>query len=610
MRAPIVMLLIGALAAGGVTAALAQDTSRVRVSDSARKADSVRAKSADTLSSTDRLLQVSRENRVQLQPLSRCGVTPLLPGGSRMVFDRDSIDWAPAQSIGELLAQVAGIYLHRSDWIGMPEMPNLFGRGAASVEYVLDCVPYRPVGPDSVAVEPTVAMEFLESVEVERSPGMVRVFLFTRRHDRQSPRTKIGASQGDRGATRYFGSFERRYPGGMGLSVGADYVGLNPAPDGTGGGNTPSGWLQLSYAPSARFGVQAQMLTQLYDRNTLLAETTHDTLLRRFKGTRTDQQFRVSWHQRADGLGTSLDMFAARTSWTSDSTPKDVGFGQFGLIAARRAPTWSGQLSAWHFTRTTSLDTRLDLGWAPAARIAGSLQLVGQRHAGDRTSRWATARLGITLPAGFNIGGLISDGQRVQSPTLSSDSAQRFTDASVTTGFNSRILAVDAGYTSNEGWRPQAFQEFVAIGGLAPLSRTEWLTVHARLTPLNWLTLETHYQNPLAGALPDGVPPTHFLSTATIRSHFLRNFPSGIFDLKLQGVFENWSAGIGGRNAQGTAIPLPAATFFRSIIQFQIGPFIAYYDRINLGATRTGYIPRYPIQVAGTTFGIRWEFSN
>ena len=136
------------------------------------------------------------------------------------------------------------------------------------------------------------------------------------------------------------------------------------------------------------------------------------------------------------------------------------------------------------------------------------------------------------------------------------------------------------------------------------------MTVHARLTPLNWLTFETRYQNPLAGVIPDGTPPTHFLSTGTIRSHFLHNFPSGIFDLKLQAVVENWGAGIGGRDAQGAAIALPAATFFRSIIQFQIGPFIAYYDRINLGANRTGYVPKYQIPVAGTTFGIRWEFYN
>ncbi|MES1259821.1 MAG: hypothetical protein ABUL71_04435, partial [Gemmatimonadota bacterium] len=157
---------------------------------------------------------------------------------------------------------------------------------------------------------------------------------------------------------------------------------------------------------------------------------------------------------------------------------------------------------------------------------------------------------------------------------------------------------------------PLAFQEFVAVSSIAPLAKTEWVTMHARLSPTNWLTFETLYQNPISDVLPDATPPKHFLSTGTIRSRFLRNFPSGIFDLKLQAVLENWGDGIGGRDPVGNPIALPAATFFRSIIQFQIGPFIAYYDRVNLQATRTGYVPGYRIQPIGTTFGIRWEFSN
>lgn len=608
MRAPIVMVLIGALVAGAATRMAAQDTTRFRVTDSIRKADSLRR--ADTLSTTDRLLKAQKDGSVLAQPISRCGVSPLLPRGGRIVFDRDSIDWAAAQSVGELLARVPGVYVERADWIGMPELVNVSGHGSASVEYALDCTPWQPIGPDSVAVDPLIPFSILDRVEVEVFPAMLRVFLFTRTLDRLAPRTKICASQGDRGATRYCGSFERRYAGGMGLSVAADYVGLNAAPSGSGGGNTPTGWIQVSYTPSGRFGVQAELIKQLSTRNALLAETTHDTLLRQFAGSRTVEQLRASWRQRDDGTGSSLDLIAAHTSWSSDSVPAAAGFGQFGLIAAQRAPRWSAQLTAWHNTRTTPFDSRLDVGWSPTELLSGSLQLVGRLHDGSRSSAWATARVGVKLPGGFNVGGLATSGRRVQSPTLSDDVAQRFTDAQVTAGFDSRALEFDAGYSSNSGWRPQAFQEFAAIPGLAALARTDWVTAHARLTPLNWLTFETLYQNPLAGALPDATPPKHFLSTGTIRSRFLRNFPSGIFELKLQVILENWGDGIGGRDAAGTPIPLPAATFFRNIIQFKLGPFIAYYDRINLQATRTGYIPRYPIQRAGTTYGIRWEFSN
>jgi hypothetical protein len=145
---------------------------------------------------------------------------------------------------------------------------------------------------------------------------------------------------------------------------------------------------------------------------------------------------------------------------------------------------------------------------------------------------------------------------------------------------------------------------------LAPVPETEWVGVTARLAPLSWLTVESFYDHPLKGATPDGAPPHHAWTTATVRSKFLRNFPSGIFDLKVQGVVESWSPGIIGRDAEGEAIALPGATFIRSIIQLQIGPFIAWYDRVNWQASRQGHVPGYPIQTLGTTYGVRWEFAN
>ncbi|MES1259780.1 MAG: TonB-dependent receptor plug domain-containing protein, partial [Gemmatimonadota bacterium] len=459
MRALTLAVLVGALAAGAMTPARAQ----VPVPLPARPPDSLKGDSAradslksrrDTLSATDKLLQVQSAGATHLQPLARCGVAPLHPIGARMVFDRDSIDWVAAQSVGDLLAFVPGVFDMRSDWVGMPELPNFAGRGAGSVEFVMDCVPMLPIGPDSIAFDPAmIPLGNLERIEVERSPGLLRVFLFTLRQDRQAPRTRIGVGQGDRGVARYSGSFERRYPGGMGLSIGADYLGLNTQPNNTGGGNTVSGWLQVGYVPSPHFGVQAQLITHVISRNLLMAETNVDTLLRGMKGSRTDWQLRGLWRGRTDGLGSSLDLFVAHTGWANDTGAATPGFGQFGVVAAERGAAWSAQLSAWHYSRYTALDTRLDLGWAPINRFSGSLQLVGQRHDGDRTSQWATARVGYQLPGGFNVGGTISDGHRVVAPSILTDDAQRFTDEQVTAGFNSRLLSVDAGYVRNEGWR-------------------------------------------------------------------------------------------------------------------------------------------------------------
>jgi TonB-dependent Receptor Plug Domain len=607
VRVPILALLVGALALSSAGPLRAQDTSLVR--RDSLKADSL--KRADTLSTTDRLLKAQKDQHVQLRPLPLCGVSSVQPAGARVVFTRDSIDWAAAESVAELLQRVPGVFLEQSDWLGSAQLPNVFGRGAASIEYALDCVPMLRLGVDSVAFDPSVMpLDFLDRVEVETGPGLTRVLLFTRRHDRAAPRTKIGVSQGDRSASRYLGMFERRYTSGVGLGIGAEYAGINAPTGGTGGNTIGSGWFQLGYAPSARFGIQAQLMTNVISRNLLLDGVTLDTLTRQVDGSRTDVQVRAAFRQRADGLGRSLDLFYAHSAWTSDSAPGNQGIAGVGVVGAIRQPTWSAQLSTWHFSKQTPLDSRLDLGWTPIDRLSGALELVSQHHDGDRESQWATARAGLKLPLGFRLSGSVSNGHRVQAPALATDVAQQFTDAQLTGAFESKLLSVEAGFLSNEGWRPLAYPVFVAIASLGPQVRTGWATAHVRIAPVGFFTLESVYYNPVSGGAPDASPPRHMLSTATIRSRFLRNFPSGIFDLKIQAVLESWAAGFGGRDTLGVGIPLPAATFFRGIFQMQIGPFIVYYDKANLQATRTGYVPGYPIQPVGSTFGIRWEFSN
>jgi hypothetical protein len=628
-------LLAVLLLAGGAPLVAQLPTAPLPPARDTTAADSARTDSlrrlADTISTTDRLLQGERDQQVHLSPAPRCGVAPLYPGGTVKHFDRDSIDWVTAENVSDLLATVPGVFINRPDWIGTPELPTYFGRGAASVEYELDCVPQLPMGSDSVAFDPSaIPLGFLDRIDVEISPGTIRVLMFTRAHDRQAPRTKVGVAQGDRALARYFGSFERRYASGIGLSLGADYFNLGHASNGSGGVQIPSGWAQLSYLPNPRFGVQAQLLTVAPSRQLLLDNAAiPDTLLRATNTSRMDIQLRALWRQRTDGLGAALDLFAATTRGyaSADSIPIDsmtglpsttvvdsfdrhFSVGEYGAVGSWRTPTTSAQLSAWHYTRWTPLDARLDLGWAPRDLVSAAVQLVGQAHRGDRFSQWATGRIGAQLPLGFHVEGSFSSGNRVQAPTIATDTAQHFADASVTAGFHSRPLTLDVSYLSDAGWQPQAFSEYVAIHSLAPLARTDWLTVHARYAPLGFLTFETVYQHPQHGALPDGSPPEHALSTVTLRSHFFRNFRSGIFQLKLQGILETWSPGIGGRDSVGAAIPLPGVTFFRSLIQFQIGPFIAYYDRVNWQATRTGFIPGYPIQPLGSTYGVRWEFSN
>ena len=153
---------------------------------------------------------------------NRCrstGASGLHPPGTVRVFTRDSIDWIAAQTVGDLLATVSGVYIQRGGGYGRPEMPTYRGGGPGSVEFVVDGMPFAPVGDDSLAVDPALfSLALLDRVETTASPAMLRVQLWTRRHDRQAARTKIGFSTGDLGLARYLASYERRYPSGLGVT--------------------------------------------------------------------------------------------------------------------------------------------------------------------------------------------------------------------------------------------------------------------------------------------------------------------------------------------------------------------------------------------------------
>lgn len=582
-------------------------------------ADSLAA--ARDSSSTDRLLAVQGQQEVRLAVMPRATWGDLQPAGSRLVFNRDSIDWAPARTVSELVAATAPVYLWRGGWLARPELPNLLGRGAGSVSYVVDGLPWQPLGPDSTTVDPSLwSLDLLDRVEIERLPGELRVYLFSRAHDRLAPRTRIGVATGDRGFARYSGSFERRWNSGIGLALAADYTGVNAANDEPGAADNVNGWAQLSWVPSTRFAVQAQLLLQSPDREPLL-DAAADTLDPGLNGSRKEAQLRVSWRKASDGLGLQADAWAARSTWSGDSVEHDIG--TFGVQMGFRRPRYSLQAQALHHTEWTPLDTKLALGWSPATFLTLSADGVYQEHEGDRQSGYATARvaldvprgtrlpLGLSLPAGLRIGAMASHGDRVDVPALEERAAQSFTDYQGSAAiYFGRLLEGEARVISTDVWQPLPFRAFRRVPGFAKQDRTEWLALTARLAPTSWFTLASHYEHPLRGATPEGVPPHHAWSTATVNSRFLKNFPSGIFRLKVQGVVETWSPGVIGRDAEGAPIELRGLTFVRGIIQLQIGPFIAYWDRVNFQGTRQGHVPGYPILSLGSSYGIRWEFAN
>ena len=125
---------------------------RAQVVDTARTDSLAR----DTTDFTGLFLKAQLEGRRTIPVSPRIGAGNLLPLHSRLVIDRDSILWHNAETVGDLLTKVPGVFLFRGGWAGRPELPNYQARGATSVDYLLDGMPYLPIGQDSVMVDPSL----------------------------------------------------------------------------------------------------------------------------------------------------------------------------------------------------------------------------------------------------------------------------------------------------------------------------------------------------------------------------------------------------------------------------------------------------------------------
>ena len=581
-------------------------SARAQVIDDTLASDSL---AADTVDYTARYLQAQEQQDVRVPVLGRAGLPGPRPALTRIVFTRDSIDWASAATVGDLLSQVPGVYLWRGGFIGRPEPVNFQGRGATSAEYVLDGVPYIAAGVDSVAVDPALfSLSFLDRVEVERLPGQLRVELFTRRHDRLAPRSRIGIGRGDRDFARYEADLGRRFESGLGFELAGDYL---SSPTASGSSSTYSNtqiWGQGGYIPSSKFGIQYQLVHSAPNRRAFTTDLDPaDTIGTGFKATRTDAQFRMSLRSRDDGTGPGLDLIYARSAWDGHGIEQQIN--QVGGYASIRQATLSLGASAFHRSRWTSLDLRGRAGWTPVAPFAASAEVVHQTHDGGRSSDYVSLAAGIHPAHGMALTGSARLGEQVAAPSIAGDTAQRLRDVQLVAAWNRERIGIELGWARTSAFSPFAYAEFQEIPALAASPEIEWITVGARIAPLRWLTLQGWFSDPRTGS-PDGIPPTHSLVTGTIRSKFLRKFPSGIFDLKLQVSMESWGTGTIGRDGSGGAIDLRGATFFKSLLEVQLQSFTLYWDRGNLTATKLPYVPGFGIPNYGSNFGVKWEFLN
>jgi hypothetical protein len=565
---------------------------------------------ADTFNTTERYLREQAQGNVRVPVLPLLGIEGPRPPLTRIVFTRDSIEWGHAATVGDLLTQVPGVYLWRGGYIGRPEPVNFEGRGASSAEYFLDGVPYVAAGIDSVAVDPALfSLVFLDRIEVERWPGQIRVHLFTRRNDRLASRSRIAIAKGDNDYARYDASLERRFTSGFGFALGADYLSSPTVAVLSSNYSNTQLWAQGSYHPTSWVGLQYQLIRSSPNRRPFVISDAggEDTIGPGYNAKRTDAQLRLSLRKSLGDLGPRADIIYARTGW--DGAGVDQQINQLGGILSYRTPRFSLGGSAFHRTRWTPLDARANIGLNPIGPFSASAELVHLRHFGGRASDYANLAAGLEPVRGLALTGSARLGTVVAAPALLTDPEQDVRDLQAAVGWSRSRVGFQVSYARTSAFAPFGYADFPGVPQLAVSPRTEWITASVRIAPLQWLTLESWYSDP-RGVSPDGVPPTHSFTAGTIRSKFLRQFPSGIFDLKLRLSMESWGTGVIGRDAGGAPIELHGATFFRSLIQIQLDRFYIYWDRGNLTATDLTYVPGFRIPGYGSNFGVRWEFVN
>jgi hypothetical protein len=565
----------------------------------------------DSVSTTERFLKEQLQVNVRVPVLPLLDVEGPRPPLTRIVFTRDSIEWGHAATVGDLLTQVPGVYLWRGGYIGRPEPVSFQGRGGASAEYYLDGIPYVPAGVDSITVDPALfSISLLERIEVERWPGQLRVHLFTKRHDRLAPRSRIAVARGDESFARYEASLERRFGSGLGFGLAGDYL---SSPTVTGAASDYSNtqvWAQGSYIPSDRFGLQYRLLRSGPNRDPYVSTAAgiQDTIGAGYDAKRTDAQLRMTLKSRGrEGLGSRVDLIYARTGWDGEGIDQQIN--QLGGYLTHRTPTFSVSGSAFHRSKWTRLDVRAGIGWTPVAPFSARAELVHQRHFGGRNSDYANLAAGLELARGLALTGTARVGKTVAAPSILASPEQDVRDFQAALGWSRARLGLQVAYARVSAFSPPAYAEFPRIVSLAPTPRTEWITASARVALLQWLTFDGWYSDPRSGGA-EGIPPTHAVAAATIRSKFLRRFPSGTFDLKLRLALESWGTGVMGQDTFGSPLTLRGATFLRSLIQFQLGGFSVYWDRVNLTSSRLGYVTGFEIPAYGSNFGVRWEFLN
>jgi hypothetical protein len=584
-------------------AAAAQDTTGVR-------ADSARAVPAqDSLAAPDSAAtQEAPAPLVLSTPQPEVPVGPL-PPYTRYVFTRDSLLWSSAETLGELLAEIPGVYLTRSGFLGEPTYVQYGGRGGSALKIFWDGMEWVPLGNDTLFAEPSqIPLINIRRVDVVVGPARLDVYLVSERHEQQATRSVVRIASGSFSSAAYSGMFQYHWNSGITLDLAANFHGTD-GPNQQAKSSQFDLWAKVGWMPSDKVGATYQIVRRAFDRGEVAANG--EPAIPELKGARTDYLLNFFVGSRADGLGVRAEGGLASSSWNPDSAatlPEErVRQAWAGLRYAR--PSWSAGIRGRLADARTTGSVEGQLGWVPLRGIVLAGDAFWKQHEGDRTSKGAHASAGLYY--GFaSLMGEIAFADAVQAPALLSDTAISTSDWSVKAGVDTKWLTGYAGLARRDAYDPLPYPDLPVIPDLSPSPAATYAIADLYVRPTRWLTLAGWYSDPVAGETADFQPPKHGRWEVTVRSKFWPTFRSGVFDLKLMLGSESWSTGTAGLDGAGQPIVLPGATFYEFYVSFQIVTFTGFWNLRNTRLTDAQYVPGLEYPSSAQYFGVHWTFSS
>jgi len=551
----------------------------------------------------------ARDTLPALLPVFPQAIVPgPLPKGARYTFTADSLLLLTSRTLSDLLLHIPGVYVARGGWFGQAEPVLYGGRGAAGLEIYWDGVPYRPLGRDSLYLDPArIPLAAIERVDVIVLPAALRVYLVSTGYRSTAPRTQIGILTGQQDIADYRAGYAMRTRAGVGVALIADWNSIGPGA--LSNTSTSFGasdiWLKADYVPSdGLIGASFEVLSSSWHRS-------QSDRVTGWRQDRADRVLRMFVAQRDDGTGWRLTGTLSTTETSRDTATRarsmsiaQVEASQVWRRAAVVATARFGAGGAPQQFEATA-------GWMPLDPFVLSGSVRQSSYSDGRTGAQAFGTAGLTLPLGFSARAEAAWRKDPQIALMATGPVTQQTDVAAWLRFDHRRLTVELGRGRRDPFAPVGFAQGIsAVDSVSPTPLTDFVAARASIQVAPGFLVSGWYFDPLAGG-GDFEPPHHARLSATFYSKFWRVFRSGIFALRAEVAMESWSRwAFGGIDSAGAKRAMTGSSFVDTNLEMQLAGVTIFWTVQNINVMRSSYVNGLGFPKAYQSYGARWFFTN